>query len=500
MLLVTFLIGILTAGILWVFYEHHRRNRGLNKFPGPKKHWFVGNAFDVGNSDETLEKVLNFKHQYGGMVYVRIGPVMASLILSDAESIGWLLSSTKHIEKSRIYSFFHRWIGTGLLNSGGEKWKQRRKIITPTFHFKILEDFIHVFNDMSDVMVKKLRNEIGNDSFDVYPYVTLCALDIICKTAMGTTVNAQEHSESDYVRSVKEMSRIISSRVRSPIKNIDFFYKFTSDYRSELEALKVLHGFTETVIAKRRDELKKKANDDTIESRDDLGTKKKFAFLDLLLQAKYADGRSLSDSDIREEVDTFMFEGHDTTASAITFILYCLANNQDVQSKVVAELNEIFSDNPERNATYQDLQDMKYLEMVIKESLRLYPSVFSISRELQEDIIYDGKLIPKLTTLSIFIYGLNRDPKVFKNPNTFNPDRFLDEQFESPYAYVPFSAGSRNCVGQKFAMLEMKSTVAKVVRNFELLPAIPEHKLVLIAEVVLKSATGVRIRLKERKC
>ncbi|KAF2885870.1 hypothetical protein ILUMI_20303, partial [Ignelater luminosus] len=319
-------------------------------------------------------------------------------------------------------------------------------------------------------------------------------------TAMGTEVNAQNNSESRYVLSVKEMSRILIDRTFSVLKMFDFFYHFCNDYQKERKALKILHGYTESVIHSRKEELIK-ANghsEDVKNDRDDIGIKKRKTFLDLLLQYK-KDGQPITDTNIREEVDTFMFEGHDTTAAAMSFALYCLAKNPEVQAKAVEELRSIFGDGKDKPVTYKELQEMKYLELVIKETLRLYPSVPFYARSLEEDVEYDGIILPKNSTLTVSVYTLHRDPRSFPNPERFDAERFTPEKqaARSPYAYLPFSAGPRNCIGQKFAMLEMKSILSKVLRNYELLED-PEHELMLTAETVLKSASGVCIGLKKR--
>jgi cytochrome P450 family 4 len=390
------------------------------------------------------------------------------------------------------------WLGTGLLTSEGIKWKKHRRIITPTFHFKILEQFINSFDAAGDVMVEKLKKHLGCLSVDIYPFVTLCALDIICETAMGTTINAQRNEESEYVQSVKEMGRIIIERALVPHKNNEFLFRFTKDYQIQKKALNILHEYTNNVINKRREELLKEYSSKQRENSVDMGIKKKMAFLDLLLQAT-VDDRPLTNEEIREEVDTFMFEGHDTTASGISFALYSLANNPEAQEKAYEEQVALFGKEKNPTVTYGDLQEMKYLELVIKEALRLYPSVPFYARETNQEVEFGGTKIPKGVNITIFAYGIHRDPKYFPDPEKFDPSRFETIDGKLPYAYIPFSAGPRNCIGQKFAMLELKSTISKVIRNFKLAPASPHHSLKLVAETVLKSDNGVRLALMERK-
>lgn len=235
------------------------------------------------------------------------------------------------------------------------------------------------------------------------------------------------------------MTEIIYERSFDPIRRIEFIYKFTEMYRHEKETLKILHGFTDGVIKARRDELISQAGaGETTESN---GVKTKMALLDLLLQAT-VDGAPLSNSDIREEVDTFMFEGHDTTTSGISFCLFNIAKYPEIQQKVLDEITEKIGDQGELNL--QALSKLHYLDLVIKESLRLFPSVPYFSRKLSEEVTVAGYTFPKHSNTAIAPYLMGRDRNIFPDPLAFIPERFDVETTTekiNPYAYVPFSAG-----------------------------------------------------------
>ncbi|RZC40119.1 p450 domain containing protein [Asbolus verrucosus] len=141
---------------------------------------------------------------------------------------------------------------------------------------------------------------------------------------------------------------------------------------------------------------------------------------------------------------------------------------------------------------------MKYLENVIKETLRLYSPVPIYGRETNQDVEYDGMIIPKGVRILIFAHGIHMNPEYYPDPEKFDPSRFENPEGRPPYAFIPFSAGARNCIGQKFAMLELKSLVSKMARNFEFFPASPQHQMELASETVLKSLNGVKIGLKLR--
>ncbi|CAH1966529.1 unnamed protein product [Acanthoscelides obtectus] len=418
-----------------------------------------------------------------------------ALVITDPKFMEYILSSTKIISKAFQYDFFHEWLGTGLLTSTGIKWRKRRKMLTPSFHFSILENFMDVFEKVGDIFIERLWEEVGKPSVDIYPLVSLCTLDIICEASMGISINAINDGDSEYVRSVKQMCQIPVDRTfdfTAPFQ--PWIHPITPNYFKQKRAIKVLHEHTDRVI----DERIKNPINISDEDKDSVGMKKRLAFLDLLLTATI-DGKPLSRMDIREEVDTFMFEGHDTTSAAIAFAMFSLAENRGIQQKVLEEQISIFGEKKNRKTTTTDLQDMKYLELVIKETLRLYPSVPWVGRKFPEDIEWEGTLYPKDMNLMLYIFGTQRDARYFPEPLKFRPERFLDTEIPNPFAYVPFSAGPRNCIGQRFAMMEMKSTISKIVRNFELLPATPKHELQLAPEVILVSKNGIRISLNRRK-
>lgn len=164
----------------------------------------------------------------------------------------------------------------------------------------------------------------------------------------------------------------------------EFLFKLSSAGRRQKKVLKILHDFTDSVIIARRQELARNMNERKSEDDDDVGVKRKLALLDLLLQSTI-NGQPLTNMDIREEVDTFVFEGHDTTTSGIAFCMYNLAKHPKVQQKAFEEAKSVIGDT-DKVATQKDLNDLHYLDLVIKESLRLYPSVPFFGRKIYENV------------------------------------------------------------------------------------------------------------------
>lgn len=487
-------ILVITGAVLAINYLLVRRNlKYQSQWPGPAAVPLIGCYYLYFNKkpEDVMDFIFTLSRKYGTMFRVWVGTRLA-LFCTNTPDTETVLSSQKLIRKSELYKFLVPWLGNGLLLSTDQKWFNKRKIITPAFHFKILEQFIEVFDRQSGILVQKLKPEASGKLVNVYPYVTLCALDVICETAMGTPINAQTDVDSKYVRAVTELSYLLTTRFVKVWQRSDFLFNLSPDRKRQDKVIKVLHDFTTNIIQKRRKELMDHG-DSGISGDDSIGSKKKMAFLDVLLQAS-VDGKPLTDKEIQEEVDTFMFEGHDTTTIAIAFTLLLLARHPEVQEKVYKEVTEIIGTDLTTPATYRNLQDMKYLEMVIKESLRLYPPVPIIGRKFTEKTTIGGNVIPEDSNFNLGIIVMHRDPKLFDDPEKFDPERFSPERTmeqSSPYAYIPFSAGPRNCIGQKFAMLELKSTLSKVIRNYRLTEAGPEPQLII--QLTLKPKDGLKI-------
>ncbi|XP_065091259.1 cytochrome P450 4C1-like [Ochlerotatus camptorhynchus] len=501
MLNITVLLALLAIGLIRLFVRRRNLQQFANHFPGPKPVFAIGNVLkfpkDIGG---IFRRMLRFHYEYGpDIVTWGIGNDVM-LNLSSTKNVEKVLN-TKIIQKSTMYSFIEPWLGKGLLTSSGKKWFHRRKIITPTFHFKILEGFVEVFNRGVDVLVEKLKVHDGGGEFDIYDYISLYTLDSICETAMGVQVNAQNDPENQYVRDVNRMTELILLRIFSLLRTFPTLYWYLHPNAWEQRHLvRRLHQFTDSVIWNRRQQLVNGNEKRSIEN--DTTTKKKQTFLDLLLSMT-VEGKPLSNEDIREEVDTFMFGGHDTTSSAISFTILQLAKHQDIQEKLYQEIESILKHQncgTGRTLAYSNIQDFKYLDLVVKESLRLLPPISYVGRKLTEDTEINGAVVPAGQDVSIPIYMVHRNPKVYPDPERFNPERFAEdsENMRGPYDYIPFSIGSRNCIGQKYGLMQLKMTVARLIVNFRVLPGESTWDVKLRTDLVLRPERGIPIRIESR--
>ncbi|XP_053672593.1 cytochrome P450 4C1-like [Anopheles nili] len=479
-----------------------------DKIPGPRAYPFIGTLYLLyGKKPHEIFTTIDQRtRQYDGIHRIWVG-MTPEVRLSKAEYVEQIISASKHTEKANLYRFLADWLGEGLLTSKGERWFQHRKLITPTFHFNILDGFCEVFAENGSVLVERLRPHAGTGQpVNVYPFVTKAALDVICETAMGVKVNAQTDDGQDnaYVNAVYELSSLFLERLVRPWLHPDWAFRRSALGRKQHALLAVLHGYTRKVIHERKQTLQANgtggnANERNQSAEGEFGMRRKrLAFLDLLLQSA-TDTGLLTDEDVREEVDTFMFEGHDTTTAGMSWALFLLALHPEVQDRVQQEIDSIFAGS-DRPATMRDLNEMRLLERCLKETLRLYPSVSFFGRTLSEDVTLGGYHVPAGTIIGVHTYNVHRDERFFPDAERFDPDRFLPEHTERrhPYAYIPFSAGPRNCIGQKFALLEEKSLVSAILRRYRIRSVRTRQEQLIVNELITRPKDGILLYLEER--
>ncbi|XP_077994508.1 cytochrome P450 4F4-like [Glandiceps talaboti] len=339
------------------------------------------------------------------------------------------------------------------------------------------------------------KNGESSCEVEIFEHVSLMTLDSLLKCIFSQESNCQvDKNQHPYIRGVYALSYLAMTRARFvPYHNDVIFHMSRMGYRFR-KAVKSVHDYSKRVIQERKVTLRKEEVNKTKSFR------KYIDFLDILLSAKDEGGEGLSDQEIQDEVDTFMFEGHDTTASGISWILYNLAINPEHQEKCRQEADRILTGKDNKQIEWDDLGSLSYTTLCIKESMRIRPPVPIVARRLTSHLtLPEVGVIPPGTTVIVSIMSLHHNAHVWPEPETFDPLRFLPENTKdrSPYAYVPFSAGPRNCIGQNFAMNEMKVAIAMVLHRFELFPVmdkLPERT----NNLVLRSINGIHLRITPR--
>ncbi|XP_050530833.1 cytochrome P450 4C1-like [Daktulosphaira vitifoliae] len=471
----------------------------FRNIPGPPSLPFFGNALQLNGSPSDFFRLLREWHlKYGPTYQLWIG-LRPFLSISDADHILQILSSSLHIHKNLEYDLLHPFIGTGLVTSAGSKWHVRRKLLTPTFHFNILEEFLPPIVRQSKILVLKLQKELSRDSgFDMTPYAKMVALDIIGNTAMGCEINSQINSDCEYVKAIDELTAIMQKRFITPWLKPNIIFNMTRLGKRQKHCINIIHSFTKKVISDRKNNLKSNATVSDANKNEIYGKRSK-ALLDLMIDVS-DNGNILSDEDIQEEVDTFMFAGVDTSSTTLSWAMYVLGKHPEAQDQILAELDEKLPNFVDEIPTVRELSGLEYLDRTIREVMRLYPTVPLIGRQIYEPLTIGEHVIMPGTSVMINTYALHRSKIYFDNPDEFDPDRFLadNKHDRHPFAFLPFSAGPRNCIGQRFAIIVLKIAVATILKSYKIRSLDCEEDLGLVGEIVLRAEHGINITIEER--
>ncbi|XP_070549952.1 ultra-long-chain fatty acid omega-hydroxylase-like [Ptychodera flava] len=475
--------------------QRRRSEKAFEAFFSIKRHPLLGNLDQFTNDEEGFQhgeevlKDVEYATQFWN------GPFVCCLICFHPATVKAILS-TQEPKDELTYGMVKPWLGDGLLLSKGSKWFRNRRLLTPGFHFDILKPYVQVFNECTHTMLDKWAKICDKGSLEMFEHVSLLTLDSLLKCIFSQDSHCQIMTEQHpYIKAVYQLTKMIDDRARFPPFYSDLIYHLSYSGYKWRKNTKIVHQYSKNVIEQRKEALRGEKGKRIDNSR------KYIDFLDILLAAKDEDGKGLTDQEIRDEVDTFMFEGHDTTASGISWCLYNLAKNPEHQQKCREEIDEVLSGKEEDVIDWDDISKLNYLTLCIKESMRVHPPVPFIGRRLTKPLNVSelGVTIPAGEWIGVSFMALHTNRFVWDDPEKFDPLRFTAEnsQIRSPYAYVPFSAGPRNCIGQNFAMNEMRVAVALILRRFELSldESVPARR---VTSLVMRAENGLRLFVKSR--
>nr|NP_001352212.1 cytochrome P450 4c3-like [Nicrophorus vespilloides] len=488
-----FAFAALITYVLVKWYLQLYKYRNV-KVPGPKPLPVLGNILEFGtNLKDILWNFKGLQEKYGGVFKLYLGPKQFKLVLTDPKYIQHVLSSSKHINKSDIYEFYIPMVEDGIVSAKGEIWRKNRKSFTQCFHVKLLDQFNVTFNSASDSLIKKLSKNV-NKEIDINKFVSISTLETITETAMGIKFNDDSDKHLAYVDAVHCFFKIAMSRLFSLVYSNEFIFSFTEDHKIQQKYIEFARDYANSIISQR---IEERRGQNSTGDEDEFGIKTKVAFIDQLLNM-YSSEEDISYEEIRKQIVTFIIAGYDTVSTCLSFLLFELSLHPEIQEKIYNELVDL---NLLKNDYYSlnEMNNMSYIECCIKEALRKYTPIPFYERLIEEDLKIEDVHIPKNTVVTIFAFGMHRSEEIYPDSDRFDPDRFLLENISKrhAYAYLPFSAGPRNCMGIRFAMYEMKCAIAKIIKHFHILPK-SNFQLEVESDMVLTSSNGFPIMLKNR--
>ncbi|XP_055317506.1 cytochrome P450 4c21-like [Sitodiplosis mosellana] len=454
----------------------------------------------MGKNNEEMMEVLKdilFKTKIPFVFW--LGP-KSFLVIDHPDDIQTVMNSNSCIEKSDIYQFFNR--GVGLFSAPAHIYKPQRKQLSASFNNQITWSFLPIFNEKANLFIRNVGRHIDKGHFDVMHYASTCTCDIICETVLGTHMKIQDGENDDYMEALSEWLSAVARRMANVSLHPDFIYKLTQAYRIECDWLARSEIMPNKVINQKMSQLKDDNNNAaTVEGDDDERKyEKPQIFIDRLLKL-YSKG-IVTDQEIRDQVNLIIFGGHDTSAFATAVAILMLAIHSKVTQRVMDELNEVLGDQPvDADLTMEQVNQLVYLEQVIKETLRLHPVAPILLRHCTEDTKLANCVVPAGTEAVISTMTVHRRKDIWGNDaDEFNPDHFSREAMSkrSPYAFMAFSNGTRYCMGQKFAFISIKIILAKLFRKYRISTRLEMDDIKFRLEITCKPINGIMVEIEER--
>jgi len=357
-----FLASVVVTSVLVLCWSKRRLWELAARLPGPTPIPLLGNLLTFAGCDliQFFQLIVTLVEKHGTIMKLWIGQDLF-VLLSNPVALEKILGNKNFIRRTGLVTKVGKpFFRNGLLMSDGDTWRIHRKIISSTFHNNVLDQFVENFSKNSSVLVDQLSSKCDGQAFDVYPFLSLCTLDVICETAMGTTVNAQLADDGEYVRNVLRSLQLLSERFMRPWLSVDWIFNLTQLGREQATTLKYLHGNVQQVVSEKMAKFHASGRQKT--QVDDLQSvkRKKLSLLDLLIEDE-----QLTPDEIHDEVVTIVAAGSETTATTCSFVLALLGVHQDIQERVMEEQRSVFGEDIHRPVTCEDLPHMPYLEQVI---------------------------------------------------------------------------------------------------------------------------------------
>uniref|UniRef100_T1KC28 Cytochrome P450 n=2 Tax=Tetranychus urticae TaxID=32264 RepID=T1KC28_TETUR len=436
---------------------------------------------------------MKYQKAYDGVFVFWLGwyPMVAITNHKAAEAV---LSLPNH-KKGEEYAFLG--LEDGIVVSHGDKWKARRKMIEPFFNTKSLTASISGMNQAFNLMTNELK-EKRIETIDMGENIHKRSLDIIMKSTMSVPIVDKIEYKKTAISDIEACETIALTRILNPALWVDAIFYQTNAGRYFKKATGRLMAFMEEKIVERINEKSEMAS-----KVDEKEQKMRHDLIDLLVMHHDPNSKDVTQSidvtGITEEILNLLVAGHDTISAGLRWTLFLLGNHLDWQEKIYEEIsnNLDIDQDPE---TLEDINSLVYLDWCIKESMRLFPPIPLVTRTLEYAVETGKHTIPKGTAIVFSYYTIQRDEKIWDNPELFDPERFSPERFSKipKYGYLPFGHGKRSCIGKRFAVTEMKIFIIHLMRHYSWVSTQKVNQVSFGMDVTTKPLAPLTIRLTPR--
>mmetsp|Transcript_31749 Transcript_31749/g.100895 ORF Transcript_31749/g.100895 Transcript_31749/m.100895 type:complete len:498 (-) Transcript_31749:769-2262(-) len=467
-------VGVLSMfalGYIYLFTMFFVNWVKVSSYPGPRPMPIVGNLTDPLFIKSLITYVGKMRKKYGRMFVVWPGN-KPLLVVMEPKNVRQILSDTKRFPKGQRYTdYFARWFGKGLVTSTHDKHKKDRACLGKYFIKGNLEGYMgQVADYTTDAMERFLAPNVGKE-MNVEDFYALLTIRCFCKISISRDMWEDWEDCKFFAHAVSAFSNCVGEHMAYGHPMWRMFPKTAK----ALDTVPRQRAIVQRYIDQRRQQMK--------ESPEDVPQD--------VLNGLLADLKA-DDAEASDHLISMLAAGHDTTSYFCCYVSYILGKRQDVQDKLKAEIRSVL--NGRTLPTPEDIGNLKYMNMVFQETLRLFSVIPFLVRTTNEDVTMKetGDVIPKGTNLLITLSHMNRDPEMWENPTEFIPERFEDIKGSSAkHGFLPFGYGSRTCIGNVLSMMEAKTILCNILQHYRFKEA-PGFKLKILAGISLV-AKGVNV-------
>ena len=440
--------------------------------PGPRRIFPLSGLFAYRKGP--LPFFQNLAAQYGDISYFRLGPQEAFFLNHPEYIKDVLVTNHQNFHKGLALQRAKRLLGEGLLTSEGEFHRRQRRLAQPAFHRARIASYAGVMTAYAAETRERWRD---GETLDMSEEMMQLTLGIVGKTLFAADVVSEAQQVGEAMTVVMDLFNTIT---------IPFFELLQRLPLPQLRRFDNARVRLDAIIYRLIEERRRSGED-----RGDL-----LSML-LLAQDTEGDGGAMTDEQLRDELMTIFLAGHETTANALTWTWYLLSQNPAAETKLHDEIDRVLE---RRLPTFEDVAQLKYTEMVLAESMRLYPPAWAIGRLAMNESEIGGYVVPKKSLVLMSQFVMHRDPRYFPEPLRFDPDRWTAGSREArpQFSYFPFGGGPRRCIGEGFAWMEGILLIAALAQHWQMRLA-PNHPVALKPVITLRPKHGMRMTLTRRQ-
>jgi cytochrome P450 len=460
-------ISIQITNIVTVKEQHLTRRYP----PGPRRN--IPLAGLLAYRKGPLPFFQNLAARYGDISYFRLGPQGAFFLNHPDYVRDVLVTNNQNFMKGLALQRAKRLLGEGLLTSEGEFHRRQKRLAQPAFHRARIASYAGA---MTDYALQACAPWRDGDTVDMSEEMMRLTLAIVGRTLFDADVVSDAQEVGEAMTVVMDLFNTIA---------IPFFEVLQKFPLPQFRRFDKARAKLDAIIFRLIEERRRSGED-----RGDL-----LSML-LLAQDTEGDGGAMTDAQLRDEVMTIFLAGHETTANALTWTWYLLSQNPEAEAKLHAELDRLLAG---RLPNFEDVAQLKYTEMVLTESMRLFPPAWALGRIALDDFEIAGYVIPKKSIVLMSQFVMHHDPRYFADPMKFDPERWIPEAREArpQFSYFPFGGGPRRCIGEGFAWMEGILLLATIAQKWRM-RLVPNHPVALKPVITLRPKHGMRMTVGKR--